>query len=341
MRSKALCVLTGFLFAASLLFAVDADARAGSSSSGSRGGSRSSSSSSSKASKPSSGGYGNTATNPSGYGRQSTAPPASSGGYGNSANPGASRASKPAQGPAKGSGYGNSAVGAVVGAGAGVAAASGKSPVQEKMNRSFSKQESAKAYSDYQAQQNKFATGQGSGAYNPGGRERTTVNSVRNRVTYTSGSNYYTRRTVFYDTYRWSPPVYVYNSYRSFGIWDAMILWFMLDHISDRQYAAMYYHHRDDPGMQQFRGEADRLSKENEELREKVRKMDESAKQLEREGVKSDPSYVPPDAADVVLAASVAEKEVPRSSGFPWVWVLAGAGAVGTLGYVMMRRRSR
>jgi hypothetical protein len=209
------------------------------------------------------------------------------------------------------------------------------------MNRSFSKQESAKAYDDYKAQQNKFRMGSGSGSYTPGGRERSTIDSVRSRVSYTSSTDYYARRTVFYDSYHWSPPIYVYNSYGSFGIWDSMMLWFMLDHIQDQQYAAMYYNHRDDPGMQQFRKEVDRLSAENADLKEKVKALDDSTRSFEQRGVKPDPSYVPEDAAGVALAASTAEKEIPvkKSSGFPWVLVFVIASLAAMV--FMLKRRKR
>jgi hypothetical protein len=204
------------------------------------------------------------------------------------------------------------------------------------MNRSFSKQESAKAYEDFKAQQSKFKTPPG-GEYSPSGRERSTVDSIRTRAGYSSGSDYYARRTVFYDSYRWSPPVYAYYSYPRFGIWDAMMLWFMLDHINDAQYAAMYYNHMDDPGMQQFRQEVGRLSAENAELKDKVAKLDESAKSLREQGVKPDPSYVPQDAAGVALAAEVAGKEVPKSSEFPWAWVFV----IGAIAWITFRLRRR
>ena len=182
--------------------------------------------------------------------------------------------------------------------------------------------------------------GPGSGNYSAGGRERSTIDSVRSRVNYSSSSDYYSRRTVFYDSYHWSAPGYAYRSYGSFGIWDGMMLWFMLDHIHDQQYAAMYYNHRDDPGMQQFRKEVDRLSAENADLKEKVKKLDESTKTFEQQGVKPDPSYVPADAAGVALAATIAEKEIPvkNSSGFPWVWIFV-IGALAVMGFMFMRRK--
>jgi hypothetical protein len=204
------------------------------------------------------------------------------------------------------------------------------------MNRNFSKKESAKAYEDYKAQQGKFKAS--SPGYTQSGRESSTVDSIRTRAGYSSSSDYYSRRTVFYNNYGWSAPGYMYYSYPRFGIWDAMMLWFMLDHINDAQYAAMYYHHRDDPGMQQFRKEVDRLSTENAELKSKVAKLDESAKSMEQGGVKPDPSYVPQDAVSVALAADVAQKQAPKSSGFPWTWVI-GIGLLALIVFLLMRSK--
>ncbi len=236
-------------------------------------------------------------------------------------------------------GYGNSAVSGQPGSGpAGPDRKSSPQPtlLQSRMNRSFSKQESATAYEAYKAQQGKFkAPAPGAGQ---SGRERSTVDSIRGKAGYSSGSDYYSRRAVFYDTYRWSPPGYVYSSYPRFGIWDAMMLWFMLDHIENAQYAAMYYNHRDDPGMQQFRNEIDRLSAENTDLKSKVAKLDESAKSLEQQGVKPDPSYVPQDAASVALAADLVRTQAPESSGFPWAWVI-GFGLLAWIVFLLKRRK--
>ncbi len=330
MRLKLFGIFVVMIFASSLYFQCDVYARGGgggshgSSSSGSR---SSSSSKSSSSSSSSSKGYGNTGS----QSKQSGSSDSASGGYGNSA----ARSSAAGQKGSEKSGYGNSAVSSQGADKSSVA----RTPLQEKMNKSFSKQESAKALADYKAQQSKFKAGAGPASYKAGTTEQATINSVRSQVSYSSSSDYYARRTVFYDNYRWSAPTYVYSSYSSFGIWDAMMLWFMLDHIQDRQYAAMYYNHRDDAGMQQFRKELDRLSAENAELKEKVNKLDESAKAFEQQGVKPDPTYVPGDAAGIALAANIAEKEIPKKSGgFPWMMVI-GVGAMALVVFMLMRRR--
>ncbi len=308
MRSKALCAVFCLLLAISV-FMPEAHARK--SFGGGWGNSSSSRSSSfgSKSSFPAPRGYGNSQTNTDRSKNPFT------GGYGNSGtrNPGAAATSQAGPGQSR------------------------MTPLQQQMNRSFSKQESARAYEDYKAQKSKFQMSSNPGGYKPSSRETATINSVQSRSGYSSGSDYYARRTVFYDTYRWSPPVYMYGSYSRFGIWDAMMLWFMLDHINEAQYAAMYYHHQNDPGMQQFRGEVERLSAENADLKAKVAKLDQSSRSLEQQGVKKDPAFMPQDADGIAFAADIASKEPPKSNGSQWIWLI-GLAAIAVV-VVRMRRR--
>lgn len=333
MRSKALCMLLSVLFAGSLFLGWGPDAFAAKKSGG--GSSRSSSPRTPSPGPksqvpPSKGGYGNTATKPDAANplKGGAAP----GGYGNSSSKPAGATSAPP------SGYGNTAT-SVQGKGAPAGASPTKmTPLQQQMNRSFSKQESAKAYEDYKTQQGKFQR-TSTGAYSPSARETTTINSIQSRVTYSSTTDYYARRSVFYNSWGWSPPFYVYHSYSTFGIWDAMILWFMLDHIQEAQYAAMYYNHCDDPGMQQFRNEVQRLSAENADLKAKLARMDESSRALEQQGVKKDPDYMPDDAAGIALAADIAAKGAPKSGGFPWMWIIV-IGALALVVFHFLRRRT-
>ena len=322
MRLKALCAVLCVLFASSLFFGSDVCAKKYGSGGSGRIPSLPGSPRGPKPAAPPSSGYGNTGAkpetdkNPFGYGNTGLKPSGAvptQPGYGNTAIPSQGKGGPAGPGQPK------------------------MTPLQQQMNRSFSKQESAKAYEDYKAQQGKFRVNSNPGAYTPSAHETAAIDSARSKTPYGFGSNYYTRRTVFYDAHGWSPPVYVYHSYSSFGIWDAMILWFMLDHIYDAQYAAMYYNHRDDPGMRQFRSELDRLSAENAELKAKVAKLDESAKSLEQQGAKPDPAYMPQDAAGIALAADIAAKEAPRSRGFPWAWVII----IGAVALIVLHRRRR
>jgi hypothetical protein len=119
-------------------------------------------------------------------------------------------------------------------------------------------------------------------------------------------NTYNYRRTVFYDAYSWQPPAYVYGGfYPRYGLWDATFLAFALDHIAEEQYALMFYHHQNEPELQQWMTDADRLASDNEDLRAKLDRMKEQMATLQEAGITSDPSYVPPDAQDVALSPEV------------------------------------
>jgi hypothetical protein len=118
-------------------------------------------------------------------------------------------------------------------------------------------------------------------------------------------TTYHYRRTVFYDTYAWQPPAYVYGFYPRYGLWDATFLAFALDHIAEDQYALMFYHHQHEAELQQWMDDADRLAADNEDLRTKLDAMKAQMTTMNDSGVTADPSYVPPDAQDVALSPEV------------------------------------
>jgi hypothetical protein len=118
-------------------------------------------------------------------------------------------------------------------------------------------------------------------------------------------TTYHYRRTVFYDTYAWEPPAYVFGLYPRYGLWDATFLAFALDHVAEEQYALMFYHHQNEPEMQQWLNDTSSLAADNEELQEKIKAMKAQMAALEEAGVTNDPSYVPPDAQDVALSPEV------------------------------------
>ncbi len=116
-------------------------------------------------------------------------------------------------------------------------------------------------------------------------------------------STYYYRRHTFYAYYGYTPPVYVYNMYPRYGIYDAVFLAFMLDNITKPEYSLMYYNHRNEEDMIRWRQEMDQLALNNAELRYKLSLLDQQTAALE--GTPVDEEYIPPDAADIALAADV------------------------------------
>ena len=121
-------------------------------------------------------------------------------------------------------------------------------------------------------------------------------------------TTYYYRRTVFYDTYGWGPPRYVYSLYPRYGLWDAVFLAFVLDHIDEDQYALMLYHHQHDAEIRQWMDDNDRLAAENDDLRYELDTMRSRMAELDQSGVPVDSAYVPPDAADVALSPEVIDQ---------------------------------
>ncbi len=94
----------------------------------------------------------------------------------------------------------------------------------------------------------------------------------------------------------------MYSSRPSFGMWDAMFLWMMLDNIGSNRNAAQFaYNHGNDQGYKEWRAEADKLAADNAELKAKLEKLDKETANMS--GSK-DPSYLPSNTpADVALAA--------------------------------------
>lgn len=113
---------------------------------------------------------------------------------------------------------------------------------------------------------------------------------------------YYSNRDSYYRSHHWNTPTYAYNSYSSFGVWDAMFMWMLLDRAHDRSNFA--YNHANDPGYVQWRQEANRLAADNAELKAKLDKLDNEVDQLHGQPI--DPNYMPSDIpAEIAIAAEV------------------------------------
>jgi TRAP transporter TAXI family solute receptor len=116
--------------------------------------------------------------------------------------------------------------------------------------------------------------------------------------------NHYSARDGFYRSSGYVPPAYAFNSSPGFGMFDALFLYWMLDHISNKNVAATAYHHADDPGFKKWREEAERQAKDNPDLKAKLEEMDKQIKSLQ--GTPKDPAYIPPGVPpEAVLAPSV------------------------------------
>lgn len=123
------------------------------------------------------------------------------------------------------------------------------------------------------------------------------------KATASNRSTYSARRDRYYNNY--SVPQYVYYGSPSFGMWDAMFLYFILDNVNNSSQFA--YHHQNDPDYLAWRAQANETAKTNEELARQLREMDAAAAKVSGP-IKTDfiPDGTDPDIAlsQEVLAAS-------------------------------------
>lgn len=136
-------------------------------------------------------------------------------------------------------------------------------------------------------------------------QKRYSSNPTYNRARSYDSSTYYTRRSSYLGGY--NPPVYVYNTSPSFGMWDTIILYSMLNNMN--RASSFSYHHRNDADYQAWRREADRLAQDNAELRTQLVQMDAASSKMSGP-VK--PGYVPEGMdADLLLSQEARQSQVP------------------------------
>ncbi len=125
-----------------------------------------------------------------------------------------------------------------------------------------------------------------------------------------------------------------------FGAWDGLFLWFLLSNLSRPGSGDFFYNHQNDPGYRQWRAEADRLARDDADLRQKLAQLDRQV--ADKQGRPRDPGYLPPDVPPGAAIAAADRRTpptgAPQRSGSGVVWViLLGAAALAFLAW----RRTR
>src|SRR4051794_7688933 len=172
-----------------------------------------------------------------------------------------------------------------------------------------------------------------SGSYGQGG----TYGGYGPRAGYGSG---------WFGSRGWTAPDYAYRSRPSFGVWNGLFLWFLLDNLTRPGYGDFFHNHQNDPGYQQWRAEAERLARENADVREKLDTLDRQV--AAKQGQPRDPDYLPPDTPPEVAVAAREDARTPSTAagaaedaggfGAPVVLIVLLAG--GAIVFVIWRRRS-
>ncbi|AWU97318.1 DUF2491 family protein [Azospirillum ramasamyi] len=170
----------------------------------------------------------------------------------------------------------------------------------------------------------------------------------------TGGSSYRTPSTRRpaqanpYGRYGWNPPPYAYSAPRRFGIWDGLFLWFLLDTLTRPGHAAFFHNNADDPGYREWRQEADKLARDNAELRAKLDQLDQSL--AAQAGTPREAGQLPPDvppelaradsASSVDSSSAAQASQPPQESGRGFWWwsiVLLGVAVL----FLLWRARRR
>jgi TRAP transporter TAXI family solute receptor len=171
------------------------------------------------------------------------------------------------------------------------------------------KQRSQESLRSYRAEQNKFKKPE----------EAADPSMYSSNPLYQKGQVYgdfnyrshYQNRDQYYRAQNYQPPAYAFGGSPSFGMFDALFLYWMLDHASNRNVAATAYHHADDPGYKKWRQEVEGLAKDNQDLKSKLAELDKQTKTLE--GTPKDAGYLPKGVpTDAALAASVLATKKPE-----------------------------
>lgn len=144
----------------------------------------------------------------------------------------------------------------------------------------------------------------------------------------------------------WSAPSYAAAAPRSFGVWDGLFLWFMLDNLTKPGYSDWFGRNRNDPGVQQWRQQADAMAQDNADLRRKLADLDSRAAPTAAAPPDSGWVEVPADIPPEIATADGPQRRTPSAapdeggSGFGGMLfgfaLVAGAGG---LAYMTLRRR--
>lgn len=205
------------------------------------------------------------------------------------------------------------------------------------------KEQSKKAYKEYKETKNKFKE-------TPKVEQTTLtptkksgeikVQKIRKKSFDLDFDDFYSRKHSYYDNYRGRN--YIYNHRSSFGIWDAVFLWALLD--NPLSGATHIYNHYNDSGVQQWLNVAKEEAKTDEELKQKLSQLENEVAKMKATNLEKDESYLPnniePDLAfsdnfvknnkDVFYDSNKPKEESSESS---WTSVIISIAMLFVLGY--------
>ena len=100
---------------------------------------------------------------------------------------------------------------------------------------------------------------------------------------------------------------------RSFGVWDGLFLGYLLNNLTRSGSVDFFRNHQDDPGLREWRAEAERQARDNSELKERLDRLDRELAQRGGDAAPRDPNYLPPDVPAEVALAPAAPRNDART----------------------------
>jgi hypothetical protein len=108
-----------------------------------------------------------------------------------------------------------------------------------------------------------------------------------------------------------SPQPGIFGAGRSFGVWDGLFLWFLLDNLTRAGSVDFFRNHRDDPAIREFRAEAERQARDKPiSARGSTSSTGSSARQPD---APANPDYLPPGVPPEVAIAPRDDVRTPTT----------------------------
>lgn len=189
-------------------------------------------------------------------------------------------------------------------------------------SKEIRKEQSQKAFSDYNS---KFEKKDVNITYKP----------KNDAPKYKSYDDYRRSNTIIYEQHHWTPPTYVWHSSPTFGSYDSMGLWLMLDSIHDAQMMNFYMSHKNDPDMQNWRKEAERLAESNDDLKKKLNDMDSKINEMNKNGIKPIDN-VPDDVKKVIYTPNIDETDEGSSFSGIIISIIVGLFSIGVIAFIFV-----
>ncbi|SDB15576.1 DUF2491 family protein [Belnapia rosea] len=99
---------------------------------------------------------------------------------------------------------------------------------------------------------------------------------------------------------------------RSFGVWDGVLLWFLLNNLGRAGSTDFFHNHQDDPGYREWRREAEQRAQTDAQTRARLDELDRRLS--ERQGQPRDPNAPPPEVPPDISTAPRPDVRTPSTS---------------------------